>query len=290
MALSYTKAEPITLRGHPDFNEAWLQDRIALDTGILGLGEVELVGRERRQDKAGRLDLLLYDRRENTRYEVELMLGATDESHIIRCLEYWDIERRRFPAYDHCAVIVAENITSRFLNILSLFAGTIPLVAIQLNALKVGEQIVLNFVTVLDRVALRHDDEAETAGPAVDRDDWNQWASPATVAIADKILQRVNGKTKTPQQLNFLKVYIGLTDGTKSDNFIYFIPRKRYTYMYARVSDAQKYAAELQAKGLEASVDKYYGSLCVLLRPEDLNDADWLNGVVADAVSTYEQE
>src|SRR5688572_569045 len=99
MALAYVKAQPIALRGHPDFNEAWLQKTIADDPAILGLGEVEVVARERRQDKAGRLDMLLYDRRENTRYEVELMLGATDESHIIRCLEYWDIERRRFPAY-----------------------------------------------------------------------------------------------------------------------------------------------------------------------------------------------
>jgi hypothetical protein len=150
--LRYVKADAITLRGHPSFNEAWLQDRIAEDTSILGLGDVEVVERERRQEKAGRLDLLLYDRGDNTRYEVELMLGTTDESHIIRCLEYWDIERRRYPAYDHCAVLVAENVTSRFLNILSLFAGTVPMVAIQLSALKIGDQIVLNFVTVLDRL------------------------------------------------------------------------------------------------------------------------------------------
>ena len=30
--------------------------------------------------------------------------------------EYWDIERRRYPQYDHCAVLIAEDITSRFLN------------------------------------------------------------------------------------------------------------------------------------------------------------------------------
>ena len=75
MALQYTKAEPMTLRGHPDFNEAWLQQKIAEDPSILELGDLELIERERRHDKAGRLDLLLYDRRENTRYEVELMLA-----------------------------------------------------------------------------------------------------------------------------------------------------------------------------------------------------------------------
>ena len=40
--------------------------------------------------------------------------SATDESHIIRTIEYWDIERKRYRQYDHTAVIVAEDITSGF--------------------------------------------------------------------------------------------------------------------------------------------------------------------------------
>jgi hypothetical protein len=51
-------------------------------------------------------------------YEVEIMLGSTDESHIIRTIEYWDIEKRRFPSKDHKAVIVAEDITNRFFNVI----------------------------------------------------------------------------------------------------------------------------------------------------------------------------
>ena len=87
------------------------------------------------------------------------MLGATDESHIIRCIEYWDIERLRYPGYEHCAVLIAEDITSRFLNLIALLAGTVPLVAIQLNALRVGDNnVVLNFVRVLDQRLLRRDD------------------------------------------------------------------------------------------------------------------------------------
>ncbi len=95
MALKYSKPESIYLKGNPEYSEKWLQDIIAEDPTILGLGNVKLVERERRQEKAGRLDLMLYDRERNTRYEVELMLGASDESHVIRCIEYRDIERRR---------------------------------------------------------------------------------------------------------------------------------------------------------------------------------------------------
>jgi hypothetical protein len=43
------------------------------------------------------LDLLLQDADGNRRYEVEVQLGKTDESHIIRTIEYWDIERKRYP-------------------------------------------------------------------------------------------------------------------------------------------------------------------------------------------------
>ena len=127
---NYTKPERLTLKAHPEYNEKWVQDRIAQDPKILGLGDLVLRDRERIQPRAGRLDLLLQDPDTKRRYEVELQLGATDESHIIRTIEYWDVERRRYPQYEHCAVIVAEDITSRFLNVVSLFNGTIPLVAI----------------------------------------------------------------------------------------------------------------------------------------------------------------
>ena len=97
MPLTLTKPERISLKGHADFSEKWLQAQICEDLSILGLGDdVELVTAEKVQHKAGRLDLLLHDDQLNRRYEVELMLGATDPSHIMRCIEYWDIERRRY--------------------------------------------------------------------------------------------------------------------------------------------------------------------------------------------------
>jgi hypothetical protein len=134
----YTKPERIWLRNHSEFNEKWVQDLLAEDPAILGLGDLVLRDRERVQPRAGRLDLLLQDPDTQRRYEVEIQLGSTDESHIIRTIEYWDIERKRYPQYDHCAVLIAEDITRRFLNVVSLFNGTIALIAIQLQALRGG--------------------------------------------------------------------------------------------------------------------------------------------------------
>src|SRR5690606_37295412 len=109
-----------------------------------------VLDRERSLPGGGRLDMLLLEEESNRRFEVEIMLGKTDPSHIIRTIEYWDLERRRYPAYDHVAVVIAENITARFLNVMSLLAGSIPLVAIQLDALQIHENIVLNSVQVLE--------------------------------------------------------------------------------------------------------------------------------------------
>ena len=35
-----------------------------------------------------------------------MQLGATDEARIIRCIEYCDIARKRYPQHEHCAVLV----------------------------------------------------------------------------------------------------------------------------------------------------------------------------------------
>src|SRR2546430_4127076 len=150
MMPNYLKPEKINLRSHPELSEKWVQQRIAEDPTLLGLGELVLKDKERIQPRAGRLDLLFQDVESTRRYEVEVQLGKSDEAHIIRTIEYWDVERKRYPQYDHTAVIVAEDITSRFLNVISMFNGAIPLVAIQMQALKLGDQVMLVFVTVLD--------------------------------------------------------------------------------------------------------------------------------------------
>jgi len=108
------KLESISLKRSDRLNEKWVQDQITDEPSVLGLGDLVLKDKERMQPNAGRLDLLLQDPETLKRYEVEIQLGATDESHIIRTIEYWDIERRRYPQYEHAAVIVAEEITSRF--------------------------------------------------------------------------------------------------------------------------------------------------------------------------------
>ncbi len=79
----------ISLKERQELSERWVEDRIVENPALLGLGEVEIRGRQRSQPKAGRLDLLLEETESKKRYEVELQLGRSDESHIIRAVEYY---------------------------------------------------------------------------------------------------------------------------------------------------------------------------------------------------------
>ncbi len=222
--LKYVKTEKLSLKNHPEFNEKWLQSIIADDPSILGLGDLVLKDMERPQPRAGRLDLLLQDPDSSRRYEVEIQLGSTDESHIIRTIEYWDIERKRYPQYDHTAVIVAEDVTSRFLNVISLFNGFIPLVAIQMNALRHGDEVSLACTTVLDQMTLgliEEDEEKEVA----DRSYWEKKGTKATIRSADTLLSYIHQFDQNIEP-KYNKFYIGVTKNGQPSNFVTFRPQK----------------------------------------------------------------
>ena len=225
--MKHVPLKTIKLKNHPELNERWLQDIIADDPSIIGIGDVILKDKERIHHHAGRLDLLLQDADWIDRYEVEIQLGATDESHIIRSIEYWDIERKRYPQYNHTAVIIAEDITSRFLNVISLFNGSIPLMAIQVSAIQTAEGVGLHFTKVLDVQQLGLVDEDEEVAEITDRDYWLKRGTPKTVEMADKILSNII-EFDPDAEFNYNKFYIGLKFNGRSKNYSIFRPKKNF--------------------------------------------------------------
>jgi hypothetical protein len=222
MTVELETALPVTLRS-VGLDERWLQDRISNDPALLGLGDLEIAGREHRQPVGGRIDFLMRDAEQETYYEIEVMLGALDESHIIRTIEYWDIERQRRPQWDHVAVIVAEKITSRFFNVLRLLNRAVPLIAVQLSAFRVGDKIVLNPVTVLNVVEEVSDPGAVDVVERVDRAYWEQKMSPTALAVADRTVTILKGLNLEPR-VTYNRGHIAL--GTTGYNFCWFNPRK----------------------------------------------------------------
>lgn len=248
--LTYIRPNKISLCSHPTLNERWVQERVADDPSILGLGDLILKDKERIQPRAGRLDLLLQDADTSQRYEVEIQLGATNESHIIRTIEYWDIERKRYPQYEHTAVIIAEDITGRFLNVISLFNGFIPLVAIQMNAIQVGNHISLVFTRVLDQMLLGLVDEDEEVRAVADREYWLARGSKQTVALADELLDIITGLDPS-LELKYNKFYIGLAKNEQPNNFAIFNPKKKFLRLEVRLPRSEDLTSELEEAGLD---------------------------------------
>jgi hypothetical protein len=152
------------------------------------------------------------------------MLGTLDESHIIRTIEYWDIERQRRPQFEHCAVIVAENITSRFFNVLRLLNRAVPMIAVQLNAFRLNDsEIVIRAVTVLNIAEELDIDTDVDPAERADRSYWEKKASPEFLAIVDKIDGAMRTEGLQPR-LTYNRHHIAM--GTTGYNFCWFHRRK----------------------------------------------------------------
>ena len=292
MNLQYAKHEKLSLRKHPVLNERWLQDRIEEDPAILGLGsELRLLDRERVLLGGGRLDVVLMDDDNNRRFEVEIQLGATDPGHIVRCIEYWDLERRRYPGYEHIAVLVAEDVTSRFLNVISLMAGSIPIIAIQLDALQLGQNVLLNFTHVLDQSELRVDDTEESSGGGeTDRAYWDQKAGPDLMGLCDHVLTKVNQLAKSPFGFNYLRGYFGMRRGGVVNNFIYCAPKrtKKFIHIQFRNVNAADWNEKFQEAGIPCT-NRRKGKFRISVNAADFEQhGDLINSAIEQTVQEFE--
>lgn len=266
--MNTTTFETINLKQHPTLNEKWVQEQIAANPQLLGLGDLILKDKERRQPTAGRLDLLFQDAEALRRYEVEIQLGQTDPTHIIRTIEYWDIERKRYRQYEHIAVLVAEDITSRFLNVIGLFNGAIPMIALQMTALKNGDAVGLIFTKVLDQTQIGQIDDDEESAEVTDRAYWEQRGNKKTMADVDALHQLVKQIDDT-LELKFNKFYIGLARDGIADNFVTFRARKKNVLVEARIPRADVIDAmidEQEISYLEYRENRYR----LLLTHEDI--------------------
>ncbi|MCD6197791.1 MAG: hypothetical protein J7K15_04355 [Deltaproteobacteria bacterium] len=274
------------LKNHPELNEKWIQAKIAEDPSIIGLGELSLKDTERPQPSGGRLDLLLHDPESNRRYEVELQLGKSDESHIIRTIEYWDYQRKKFPQYEHCAVLIAEDITSRFLNIISLFNGIIPFVAIQMKALRVHDGLSLFFTTVIDELHLGTDEDDEQE--IVDRKYWESRGTKESVKLVDNIF----GIIETVAQgysLKYNKHYIGLSKGGISQNFVSFVPRKKVMLLSVKHEQTEEIEQLISESDFDVlAYDRQWKQYRLRLTKKDIeNSKDALVKLIGLAYAAY---
>lgn len=285
--MKYVIPEVISLKNSNEFNEKWLQARIEEDPTIIGLGELEFRDTEKIQVGGGRLDTILYDPEDKKRYEVEIQLGKTDESHIIRTIEYWDLERKKNPQYNHCAVIIAEDITSRFLNVISLFNGFIPLVAIQVKALKLGDNISLFFTKVLDEVKFELLDE-DTISEPTDKNYWEKRATKNSLKLTEKIISEL-GELTSDYNLKYNKHYIGLEKNNIANNFISFIPRKSVVILNIKLEKVEEIDEILENSDFDTlTYDKQWKLYRLRLNAKDISsNMEIIKNLVSKAKAEY---
>lgn len=276
--------ERISLKSSKDVNEKMIQEYIFENPSCLGLGELTALTKEKSQPAGGRLDLLMADDN-NVRYEIEIQLGETDPSHIIRTIEYWDTERKRYQKYDHVAVIVAEEITGRFMNVIQLFNGNIPIVALQLAAYKMSDgELALVFTKVLDLITSADDDEEEYE--ATDRKYWEVRTTKEQLKLVDAIFEQ--SEPLNCFELKYNKFYIGLTKNDIANNPVIFRPRKNYIYMqFFRIKDEDMFGSRLDEAGLSYDFDTRRSSLRIRINQLDdyTKNKELIDEIVALAVS-----
>ena len=270
--MDFVEPKYVSLKDHSTYNERWLKERILENPSLLGLGDVDVQDSERPQRSAGRLDLLLFDPETNTRYEVELQLGPTDESHLVRTLEYWDIERKRYPQYEHIAVIVAEDVTSRFLNVIGLFNQAIPLIAIQIRAVQVDGTLTLVATQVLGLMSLGTIEEDE--GETVDRGFWERKASLESLQVCDDIVAMIN-TIKPNIQAKYNKHYIGLTGRQGVQNFVQMRPRKAgFVIVEFKIPFNEEMDSVIEESSLDKlPYEKQWRQFRVRIRKSDLDES-----------------
>ena len=199
--------------GECGFDESWLQDQIHKHPGCLGLGEnLQAVAKELPQPGGGRLDLLLEDPEDDSFYEVEVMLGETDPSHIMRIIEYWDNEKRRRPTHRHYAVVVAESVTSRFFNVIQLIGRSVPFIAVQANFYENDPQgqRVLCFTKVLDVYEDQGEGLPDPPAPATEAE-WRAkapWSWEAATALLETV-RSIHGKSSLKPRQDAIGVRVG---------------------------------------------------------------------------------
>ena len=132
---------PARSRGGANAEQS-LVERINENPAVLGLGDLDL---KRASWRSRQISLLLESPAESVLFVVELQLGPTDDCHVIRVIERWLTERKRQRMKRCSAVLVAEEIAPRYVNILELISRAVPLLALEMEPSAGTEGAALRF-------------------------------------------------------------------------------------------------------------------------------------------------
>ena len=265
---NFVELKKIDLKKSLALNEQWVQNIIEQNPKLLGLGDLSVIKREKFQSSGGKLDFLMEDDGE-TRYTIEIQLGNTNPEHIIRTLEYWETEKTRNPNNEHVAVLIAEEITDRFYNVIQLFRGCLPIIAIKMTCIEVAEKkYSLIFTKIIDKISKENEDEYKDLVDT-NKDYWINRSNTKMVGVVDKlfkIFHELNDDTKN-YELKYNKHYIGICKNSIANNFISFKPQKQFVRLKIRGIRSSEQDAILD----NTNFDYKYKDNCYYITVTELN-------------------
>jgi hypothetical protein len=249
---AFTRAEVVSLKDHPGYDEAWLEREIAKDPKILGLGDLQVVRAQLRQDKERRLDLLLKDAEEDTYYSVELMLGELNASHLIRGIDYWLRNEQAFEdkEWDHVPVVVAEKISEGGCRRVARWLSEVsPLVLIELRAIQVSGNLAVQTFKVFDGRDVQEELDLTRTQP-VGREYWVKKSSERSLALAEKLVALLL-QIDAGLQLSYRQEFLGITARNRPANFVVFHPKRNFVRVRAKLTETDEWANKLKQCGIE---------------------------------------
>lgn len=253
--LTYVQSKPFSLKNHPGFDEHWLEKQVREHPEILGLGSAKVVRSQTQQKSGGIVDLLLKDEENEAYYTVELMLGTVDASHIVRSIDYFLREQTRPDAdeWGHVAVLAAEDIRgSRFVNVLDYLSKEMPLIVMELSALRIADYVTLKSVRIFDRTQDR-EDILDQDQDEVTRDSTIERSSRESVELVDRFGEILQ-KLADDLHLTYRKFYVGVAIGNISENFVTFSPKREFVRVRVKqISNAAEWRSRLTGAEFELS-------------------------------------
>ena len=177
-------------------------------------------------------------------------------------------EAEQWSCRDFLAVLVAEEVTARFLNILQLIDGVVPIVVLQVSALQVGQQVVLSFTKLLDEVALGT--ELEDDPGARTRSWWEGRSSAAALKLLDECLDLV--RELDPELApSYQKNYIGVSQNNRPNNFVTFRPLRHGLRVEIRAGNLRWFEDRFESEGLSRlGIDRRWRGLRFVLHPGEV--------------------
>lgn len=168
------------------------------------------------------------------------------------------------------------------MNVISLFNGYIPLIALKVSVYEYDGKYFVTFNKILDEIQLGLVDEDEDVRETTDRNYWIDRGTNKTVIIVDEALKLIQ-EIDPNYDVKYNKIYIGLVKKGITDNFVVFRPQKKITRMELKLDKSQEIEEHIEESGLElldynsrnrryrinlksGDVEKYKESLMVLFR------------------------